>query len=401
MTDRDPCSEPVFDGCVMQLTPNLDVGGAQENLLTVAKYFRALGCRNIVCSFADGPLRREVERLGVPVELLPPRRYPALRLPWFVAEMVARRRALRRIIDEHDVTVVQTRGLGTLDFLAMTLRRSDVQVWWTIENVEFLVRAEHQLRYPWAAGPKRAMHRLLYRIGAGWVDGILVVSAETEHSFRTAARYRGDNVFVVLNAVDVERYPAPVDRGEMRASLGFGPTDHVMTTVATFKRQKGHEYLVRAFGAVADRHPELHLLFVGEGELGPSLRAQAVSTPGGERIHFVGTRRDVAEILTASDSFVLPSLWEGLPIALVEAMASRLPIIATDVSGTRQAMIDGATGWLVPPGDARCLAAAMSELLADGREAARRAAEARDRVESAFHARDQARQFLELFAAAR
>jgi len=384
----------------MQVTPNLDIGGAQENLLTMAKYFRSYGVPTLVCSFRDGPLRRDIEALGVEVEVLPDRRYPVVALPLFLVEMAARRRALRRIAAAHGVTVIQTRGLGTLDFLVMTLRDRRLQVWWTIENVEFTVRPEHQARFGWAARPKRMAHCLLYRAGARRVDGVITVSQETEQSFRSTTGYPGDNVFVVLNAVDVERYPAPVDRAAVRSSLGFSPADHLMVMVGTFKRQKGHEFLIRAFDRVAFDHPELQLLLVGDGELAAPMRALAAASPAGERVHFLGARRDVAEILTASDSFVLPSLWEGLSIALIEAMASRLPVVATDVSGTRQVMADGDTGWLVDPGNEQELAAAVRELVEHPDEAARRAAAGRARVESAFHARGQAADLLDLFARA-
>jgi glycosyltransferase involved in cell wall biosynthesis len=114
-------------------------------------------------------------------------------------------------------------------------------------------------------------------------------------------------------------------------------------------------------------------------------------------VHFLGMRRDVPALLAASDSFVLPSLWEGLPLALVEAMAGRLPVIATRVSGTEQVMIDGKTGWVVPPGDAPALAVAMRELLADDRRAATMAASARHRA-TRFSAESQALELSSLFA---
>jgi glycosyltransferase involved in cell wall biosynthesis len=200
--------------------------------------------------------------------------------------------------------------------------------------------------------------------------------------------------------VEAERYPATVDREAVRATLGFAASDHVMTMVGTFKRQKGHEVLVRAFEGVVRRHRDLHLLLVGDGELAGAVRRQVEAARLSDRVHFLGTRRDVGALLAASDSFVLPSLWEGLPIALIEAMASRLPVVATDVSGTRQVMLDGVTGWLVPPGDADRLEAAINALLADTDEAARRASAARERIESAFHARRQAQQLIDLFGGA-
>jgi glycosyltransferase involved in cell wall biosynthesis len=108
----------------------------------------------------------------------------------------------------------------------------------------------------------------------------------------------------------------------------------------------------------------------------------------------------VPELLAASDSFVLPSLWEGLPVALVEAMASRLPVIATDVSGTCQVMVPGETGWIVPPADADALAKAMIELVSDPARAAAMAQAAAARA-AAFSAQAQAEHLAALFRGGR
>jgi glycosyltransferase involved in cell wall biosynthesis len=383
---------------VMQLTPNLDIGGSQETVRTVAQYLPRTGCPTVVCSFRDGPLHPEIERLGIPVEILPDRRYSILMLPMFVLEMVRRRRDLLRLIAKHDVNVVQTQGLGSLDFVAMTLGiRKPLKVWWTIQNADFMVRAEHLPRYRWLLGPKRAAHRGLYRLGARLIEGVIAVSDETARSFCGTVGKVEDHVTVVCNAVDVERYPASVDRDEIRASLGFGSDDHVMTMVGTFKRQKGHHELIDAAASVLPAFQDLHLLLVGDGQLGHEIRGLVASVGLSDRIHFLGSRRDVPELLAASDSFVLPSLWEGLPVALVEAMASGLPVVATAVSGTSQVMVDGATGWLVPPRDPEALAAAMTTLLSNPETAATMAAAGRARVLSSFSALGQADQLACLF----
>ena len=383
---------------VMLLTRDLGIGGAQENALALAKYLPRAGCPTVVCTFADGPLRAEVEALGVPVHVLAGRRHSVVALPLFLSEMRRRRNDLLRLVREHGVGVVQARGLGTLDFLAATLRaRGRVQVWWTIENVIFMVRREHQRRNAWLFRPKLAAHRFLYRTLASRVDGVVAVSDDTETAFRSAVGYRGSNMVVVPNGVDVERYPAPVDRDALRAQLGVGPGDHVMTMVGTFKRQKGHRFLVEAATTVTRAHPELRILLVGDGELREDIGRQVEAAGLGERVRFLGARRDVPELLAASDSFVLPSLWEGLPIALIEAMAGGLPVVATAVSGTSQVMIDGETGWIVPPGDTTALADAIVEVLEDTDRAASMGAAARERVASRFGAMTQAERLVTLF----
>jgi glycosyltransferase involved in cell wall biosynthesis len=334
----------------------------------------------------------------VPVEILPQRRHSVFAGPFFVAEMLLRRRDLLEVATKYRARVVQTYGLGTLDFLVGTLRIGrKLDVWWTIENVAFMVRAEHLGRHRWLLRPKRSAHRVLYRVGARFVSGVIAVSDETERSFRESVGYEGRNVAVVLNSVDLVRFPADIDRPRVRAQLGFRADDHVMTMVGTFKRQKGHRHLVEALAQLAGEHPELHLLFVGDGELMPVIDAQVRDAGLTERVHFLGSRRDVDAILAASDTFVLPSLWEGLSVALVEAMASGLPIVATDVSGTNEVMVDDSTGRLVPPGDAEALAAAIRDVLADPVLAADMGARARAHVMEICGARRQAERLAALF----
>ena len=387
---------------VLQLTPNLEVGGAQETVRMLAKYLPRWGCRTVVGTFADGPLRSEITQLGVPVEVLPARRHSVVALPRFVAEMVGIRRALVRLVEAHHIDVILTKGLGTLDFVVMTLRiwtSSTVprpQIWWTIENSVFMVRREHLVRHRWLLRPKQLSHRLFYRVGARLVNGVIAVSDETALSFQETVRHVGDRVTVVCNAVDTERFPASIDRDAMRAGLGFTPQDHVMTMVGTFKRQKGHVHLLDAAASVAGQLADLQIVLVGDGELVEDVRASVAALGLRGRVRLLGTRRDVPELLAASDSFVLPSLWEGLPVALVEAMASRLPVIATNVSGTSQVMVAGVTGWIVPPGDAGALARAILELVSDPVRASAMAEAAAARA-AGFSAQALAEQLVALF----
>ncbi|HEX5586199.1 MAG TPA: glycosyltransferase [Acidimicrobiia bacterium] len=387
---------------VLLVTPNLDVGGAQETVRSLAKYFPRLGCPTMVCTLADGPLRAEIESLGIEVAVVPGRRSSVL-TPWsFLGELLRIRRDLVQLAQHHRADVVlQTQTYPALNLLVLSLGRSGrhrMQAWWTIQNTVFIVDREKIAEHAWSLGPKRLVHRAMFRLGSRAVTGVVAVSDETADAFRAMGGDSG-RTHVVCNAVDVERYPARVDRAAVRAMLGLEATDHVMTMVGTFKRQKGHRHLVEALATVAAGLPRLHLVLAGDGELRRSIEAQVDANGLRDRVHFLGTRRDVPELLAASDSFVLPSLWEGLPLALVEAMASGLPVIATAVSGTTQVMTDGLTGWVVPPGDSAALARAMHEVLDDPVEASARGAMARERAQR-FTAAAQAEELERLFAAA-
>jgi glycosyltransferase involved in cell wall biosynthesis len=159
-------------------------------------------------------------------------------------------------------------------------------------------------------------------------------------------------------------------RDELRASLGLAADDIVFICVARFAAQKAHDVLLRAFAAANERDPKIRLLLVGDDPFGDGrVRAETLARELNliPRAIFTGIRRDVPELLAASDVFVMASLWEGLGLVFLEAMAARLPVLATNVSAVPEVVLDGVTGVLVPPSDARALAETMVALARDPR----------------------------------
>ena len=132
--------------------------------------------------------------------------------------------------------------------------------------------------------------------------------------------------------------------------------------VGRLAHQKGHTFLLQAIAQLANKRPA-HLLIIGSGVLEEDLRNQAATLGITERVHFLGSRRDVADILQHLDLLVSSSLWEGLPGVILEAMAAKVPVIATDVSGSREVVLHGETGLLVPAGQVDALADAITQAL--------------------------------------
>ena len=383
---------------VMHIISNLDIGGAQEVVRTLVAYLAEEGCVPIVCTFKDGPLRQDIERLGILVEVLPARRYSIVDFPLFVTDMLRIRQALINVVKKHHIEIIQTHLLRVLDFLVLTLRgkAKTPLVFWTAHNTNEELQKEQLPRHRWLLKPKRLGYRLLYRLSARSVNGFIAVADGVKTELLETIGPIDDKITVILNGVDIRRYQRPVDKGAIRDKLGLTEQARLITTVGTFKRQKGHAYLIEAVAALVLQFPDLHILLIGDGDLRAALQAQTSSLGLKQRIHFLGSRSDVPGLLAASDYFVLPSLWEGLPMALIEAMASGLPIVATDVSGTRQVMVPGETGIVVPPGDAQQLAAAIRELLSDSARAQAMGAAAQRRIED-FSAKKQAQEHIALY----
>ncbi len=384
---------------ILQVVSNLEVGGAQEVVRTLAQHFEIAGQRAVVCAFADGPLRGKIELLGIPVEIIPGPAHSVVSLPGYLSDLRRMRKALIELIDRYQVDVIQTHLLRSLDFLILSLRpKRKVKIYWTFQNANFDLRPDHLKRHHWLLGPKRWAHHALYTGGARYVDGFIAVSEDTKSSIReTMAGVPENKIRVIFNSVDLERYRRPVDRDAVRDALGIPPDAPVMIVVATFKEQKGHRFLIEAAAPVVEAFPDLRILLVGDGELRRDMEARTKAAGLENTILFLGTRSDIPELLAASDIFVLPSLWEGLAMALVEAMASCKPIIATMVSGTTQAIENEKTGLLVPPGDPQALASAMVRVL-ERPEWAKQLGEAAGlKVEREFSAAKQVEDHLRLF----
>jgi glycosyltransferase involved in cell wall biosynthesis len=150
----------------------------------------------------------------------------------------------------------------------------------------------------------------------------------------------------------------------MRASLGVPREAFVAGVIARLTEQKGHRYLFEALAA----SPELaavHLIVVGDGNLRGALERDAAARGLSGRVHFLGSRRDLGNLLGAMDLFVLPSLWEGLPLSLVLAMGASLPVVTTKVAGIPEVVEDGRTGLLVAPADSTALGAALARVVTD------------------------------------
>jgi glycosyltransferase involved in cell wall biosynthesis len=202
--------------------------------------------------------------------------------------------------------------------------------------------------------------RIQPRVIAWTVDRYLAVSEcvarQLRHSFRIPSR----KIEVVRNGINLARFHAGPDAG-VRASLTGGDDRPVVLTVARLEAQKGLHDLIDAARQVP------HALFVvaGDGPERSRLEAQARSEGVGDRVRFLGHRDDIPELLACADVFVMPSLYEGLPLAVMEAMAAGTPVIATAIGGTDELIVDGETGVLVPPANPSALAAAIRMLLDD------------------------------------
>ncbi|MGH9374354.1 MAG: glycosyltransferase family 4 protein [Vicinamibacterales bacterium] len=211
-------------------------------------------------------------------------------------------------------------------------------------------------------------------------DIALAVSRSTADFVIKARRLPPDKVKVVYLGAPLDEFSRPrcdADVAGARAELGAGAGDLVIGTVTRLHESKGNSYLVDAARLVLDRRPEARFVLVGEGPLLPELEAQARRLGLGDRFVFAGFAKDVARVVSAFDMSVFPSLWEGTPLTVFEALAMGKAIVATDADGLTDVLTHGRDAVIVPRRDPSGLADAMVELMGDPLERERLGAAAR------------------------
>ncbi|HXW03705.1 MAG TPA: glycosyltransferase family 4 protein [Vicinamibacterales bacterium] len=214
-----------------------------------------------------------------------------------------------------------------------------------------------------------------------WTDIAIAVSNSTAEFVVNARRVRPGKVKVVYLGVPLEEFSRLRTAEEIaaaRASLGIAPGDFAVGTVTRLHDSKGNSYLVDAARRVIDQRPRARFFVVGEGPLRPALEQQARALDLGDRFVFAGFARDVPAVVSAFDLSVFPSLWEGTPLTVFEALAMGKPIVATDADGLLDVLRHDRDALIVPRRDASALAAAIIRMMDDEALRDRLAAAARD-----------------------
>lgn len=323
---------------VLQVIDNLGTGGGQFVLLHLVRGFDpsvfdvrtvSLGPRQ------NSQVERELLDAGFHVDFLDKKL-------GFRPEAIVR---LDRVVREFRPDVVHTH-LGGLRYSlpSALLRRPGAQVY-TIHNVKDGIP-------------------LFWTVQLGARLGVVPVAIAQRVLDSVRPSLPGVDIPLIPNGIPVQRYRTPaVSRIEWRAQEGIDPSDFVFVFVARMQEQKNHELLLRVFSRLAVTSPPVRLLLAGDGELRANLEKTAQELGCAGRIHFLGNRKDVPDLLGASDAFVLSSDWEGNPLCILEAMAAGLPVVSTAVGGIPELVEHEQTGLLVPPKDGDALLGAMSRLV--------------------------------------
>ena len=334
---------------VIHIVSSLEPGGMERFAIRLASAQQQQRHRVAIFALRGGPLEEEASRLGVPVIVLGTSRSNRI-----VATMRHAFRFRADIIHAHNPT--------SLHYAVLARFLSGARV----------IMTDHGQ----GGGPGRRPTTFEIR----QTDAIVAVSRSV--AMRSADREEiRERTIVIHNAVSAE---APRNnRASVRAALGLGD-EPVGLVIGSLNAVKGHALLLEALATLASGMRQPTVLLAGDGPERASLMQRAASLGVGEKVRFLGFRRDIPDLLGAVDFLIMPSLNEGLPLALLEAMGQGVPVIATAVGGVPEVAEHERTALLVPPQDTRALAAAIDRLSGDSGLRARLSAGARTAVQASF-----------------
>lgn len=361
---------------ILYVISTLPVGGVEQHVLTVVRGLNAARFEPVVvCLGEEGPIGQEIKQAGIDVVA-----FGRMQHKHWDPGIV---RLLVRLMRARQFHIVHTHvyNPGVYGRIAAKLA-----------GVPGVVATTHGVYYR-----RKWKRRLINRVLAHYTDRQIAVSEAVKQDLIRYDWVRPESIEVIPTGIDLTHFQFEVDPVKVRAELGLPLDAYAFGTVGRLERPKGHVYLIRAFERIVKTNERARLVLVGDGSLAKPLQEEAARLGLAERVVFAGSRRDVPYLLRALDVFVFPSLWEGQGLALVEAMASGLPVVASRVGGVSEVVSDGSSGQLVPPGSPEALAEAMLAVMANPARAREMGAAARARAEAVFGASRMIKRLEELY----
>jgi glycosyltransferase involved in cell wall biosynthesis len=328
---------------LMQITHDLAIGGLQQVVVNICKTInREQFDVSVLCLRNLGEFVPDVEKLGIEVILLPQKAEGVDYLSFLKVAKILRDRKID-VIHTHNTQPLIDGTLGAL-----------------LAGVKHIVHTDHSREFP---DKKRYM--FAEWLMSHFVYRVVGVSPATSHDLMKYEKISPLKVATVLNGITGSYFDVTVDKHTKKEELGITGDGPVIGLGVRLTRQKGITYLLRAMPEIIRQYPDIILVIAGEGNVEKNLKKEASDLGIDKNTLFIGPRLDMPEVMKVLDLYVLPSLWEGLPMVLLEAMSAGCPIIATNVGGNHVAVINGESGTIVEPKNSIALAEEIIRLLGD------------------------------------
>ncbi|HPL62317.1 MAG TPA: glycosyltransferase [Syntrophales bacterium] len=316
---------------ILHVTHSLNIGGLERVVVDLAKEFGNRGHEVHICCLSDKePLAAEAERAGAFVFSLNKEPGPAFGLPLRIAGEIRKRQ----------VDVIHTHNAAGLIYGVTAA---------LVSGARCIVHTEHGKE---PALSQNKIGKLTEKFLLGKTS-IVAVSEQLREDLVREYDLPAGRIKVVLNGINAERFRRPECREKARMSMGIENGGVLIGHIARLVPLKNQKFLIAIFGELKKIHPEVRLVIAGGGPLMNELRSFAEKERLSGDVLFLGERRDIPEILSALDLFILPSLTEGISITLLEAMAAGVPVIASRVGGNEEIIEHGRSGILISPDEPR------------------------------------------------
>lgn len=330
---------------LMQITQDLGIGGLEQVVVNICKTIdRKQFNVSVLCLRNTGFFAPEVEKLGIKVFLLKQRQNGTDYLSFL---------KVAKIFKEEKIEIIHTHN--TQPFIDGTLGA-------LLSGVKTIIHTDHARNFP---DKKRYM--LAEWLMSNFAYKIIGVSEHTSQNLIKYVRIPPQKIMTIPNGIDGTRYNIVIDKVKKKKELGIKNNGPIIGLGVRLTEQKGITYLLNAMPEIIKSFPDITLLIAGEGEREDILKKEAKDLGVDKNTLFIGPRYDIPGLLKVFDLYVLPSLWEGLPMVLLEAMAAGCPIVATNVGGNYTAISNGENGSLVEAKNPLALSAEIIRLLKDNK----------------------------------
>jgi glycosyltransferase involved in cell wall biosynthesis len=320
------------------------IGGGESHLLSLMESINRDIIDPVVLSFTDGPMIDRLKELNVPTHIIHTER-PFDFTKW---------KTIKNFLADQQIELIHAHGTRAASNTLVPARKLGIPLIYTIHGWSFHPDQNPIVRKLRIAGEKYLVTRSAMNIS--------VAVSNQESGQKVIKSFQS---VVINNGIDRKKFDPAKQYPDIRSELGIPAEDILIVFIARFTLHKQPLILLKAFRQLAESSANVHLLMVGEGDQYQEARNMTDQWKEKSRISFQPFRQDVPAVLAASDIFVLPSLWEGLPIGLLEAMSMGKAIVATNVDGSREIIKNGENGLLVEAGNPELLFESLKTLVQD------------------------------------
>lgn len=364
---------------ILYLITGFGIGGAEKALLELVKRVNKKKYRVLVASVGPGgPLEEDFKKYSEHCFHFKPRLGFDLGL---VTKLMA-------VLRKYKVEILQTTLFyaDVIGVLAARLVKLPVIIsWQTALALPTGSVEDDRFRHTWA-----------YRLASSFMHHIVAVSDQVRKYFIQNRHIPKHKISTIHYGVDLEHFNK--NNKSIRKEIGLNENDIVLAMVGHLSEVKGHKYLVEVLPSLISTYPNLHLIIAGDGPKRQILQKQIDNLGIQSHVHFLGVRSDIADLMCSGDVFVLPSLYEGLPNVVLEAMASSVPIVASDVGGVSELVINEKTGFLFEAKNTAQLKESLEKLLTSKKRRKTMGRNCRTRIENYFSIDFEIERFEDLYS---